>query len=226
VPAFPIAGLTLMLPRWPAMRSAQGEMTTLHEARIDAVKRHLIINDVNSVLDLGCGVGELLVRLREESQFTQLVGVDLSMNVLAVARHALGLNADMQDKRVCLLHASFTERDPRLSGFDAVTLVETIEHVAPEQLSAVEHAVFSCYRPRIVIVTTPNQDYNTLHGMRPGTFRHPDHRFEWGRARFKQWALGVAARNTYSAIFIDIGEIDQELGGSTQMAVFRRIMAA
>jgi hypothetical protein len=134
----------------------------------------------------------------------------------------LGLGSEMECERVRLLHASFAQSDERLTGFDAATLVETIEHIDPGRLSAVEQAVFGYYRPRVVLVTTPNADYNVLHGIPPGVFRHSDHRFEWGRTRFRQWAMNVAKRNAYAVIFIDIGEPDPELGSSTQMAVFKQ----
>jgi 3' terminal RNA ribose 2'-O-methyltransferase Hen1 len=205
------------------MRQDDSEPTSLHAERIDAVKRHLVANGVQSVLDLGCGPGELIARLLPERQFKRIVGIDISVDALAAARASLGLDAEVECERIRLLHASFTHDDDRLTGFDAATLVETIEHIDPGRLSAVEQAVFRCYLPRIVIVTTPNADYNILHGVRPGMFRHADHRFEWGRARFRQWATGVAQRNTYAVIFIDIGEPDPEHGSSTQMAVFKKI---
>jgi hypothetical protein len=82
--------------------------------------------------------------------------------------------------------------------------------------------VFRRARPATVIVTTPNRDYNVLHGMPEDALRHPDHRFEWGRARFRGWAFGTARRNGYAAHFDDIGDVDPLLGGSTQMATFRR----
>lgn len=102
----------------------------------------------------------------------------------------------------------------------AAVLLETIEHIDPGHLSRVERAVFGGYRPRTVVVTTPNHEYNAVYGMARGQFRHPDHRFEWDRSRFRHWATGVAARNSYSVAFNDIGDPHPTLGASTQMAVF------
>ena len=59
-----------------------------------------------------------------------------------------------------------------------------------------------------------------LHGMNPGAFRHPDHRFEWDRPKFRRWACGVAARHGYSVAFHDIGDCHPTRGASTQMASF------
>lgn len=191
--------------------------TELHEQRLDTVAGYLLATGARSVLDLGCGPGELLQRLAAHSQFERIVGIDISPAELARAREALG----PQD-RVELRQASFAQADSRLCGFDVAALVETIEHIDPNRLGHVEQAVFGSYRPARVLVTTPNQEYNVLHGMRPGTLRHPDHRFEWPRARFRHWARGVAARHGYGVYFCDIGEVDPELGASTQMAMFER----
>jgi methylase of polypeptide subunit release factors len=42
-----------------------------------------------SVLDLGCGPGELLLRLAREPQFERIVGVDISPDALQEARRLL-----------------------------------------------------------------------------------------------------------------------------------------
>lgn len=87
-------------------------------------------------------------------------------------------------------------------------MLETIEHVDPGRLSKVERGVFGGMRPRTVLVTTPNQEFNVLHGVLPGRRRHPGHRFEWTRAQFRIWSSGVAGRNGYTVSFGDLGPTD------------------
>ena len=83
--------------------------------------------------------------------------------------------------------------------------------------------VFGETAPKFVIVTTPNADYNALFpNLVTGAFRHPDHRFEWGRARFEAWAASIGETYGYSAAFSGIGAVDAVLGAPTQMAVFTR----
>jgi small RNA 2'-O-methyltransferase len=113
-----------------------------------------------------------------------------------------------------------------LASFDAAVLVETIEHIDPQRLTAVERAVFGGYCPGLVLITTPNREYNVLHGLPEGALRHRDHRFEWTRAKFRSWSEGVAKRHGYRVVFDDIGPVDAELGSSTQMATFSRIAGA
>jgi hypothetical protein len=50
--------------------------------------------------------------------------------------------------------------------------------------------------------------------------RHADHRFEWTRAQFDDWAASVAAAHGYSVTVSAIGAADETLGAPTQMAVF------
>ncbi len=198
-------------------------VTLLHKERLDTVIEALCGSGAVTVLDLGCGPGELLLLLAKQPQFRRIVGIDTSQVVLQEARQQLTHHQHPPDgKRLALYQGSFTECIGDLHGFDAVALIETIEHIPPGRLSLVERAVFVGYAPRTVIITTPNSEYNPLHGMAPGRFRHPDHQFEWDRQKFRHWAQGVALRNGYQVSFTDIGEVDMRLGGSTQMAVFYR----
>ncbi|MCL4722137.1 MAG: methyltransferase domain-containing protein, partial [Gammaproteobacteria bacterium] len=179
--------------------------SVLHEARLDTVVHHLLASAATRVLDLGCGAGQLLRRLVAQPRFSRIIGIDIDERVVSRARQSLGLGYPRQADRVQVRCGSFEEADPDLAGFDAAALVETIEHVDPRHLSRVEAAIFGALRPRTVLVTTPNQEYNILHGMEPGQRRHPGHRFEWDRDKFRQWAGGVAGRHGYAVDFMDIG---------------------
>jgi len=71
------------------------------------------------------------------------------------------------------------------------------------------------------VLTTPNREYNaTWETLPAGTFRHPDHRFEWTRAEFQAWANGVASRFGYAVQFLPVGPDHPEFGPPTQMGVF------
>jgi len=198
----------------------------LQNERIERVFDFLIARGARSVLDLGCGEGELMLRLARDPQIERIVGMDIDARALAEARRRLDLADDVADARLRVVQASFEGSDPALSGFDAAVLLETIEHVDPSRLSRVESAVFGSYRPATVIVTTPNQEYNVLYGMLPGDMRHPGHFFEWNRAKFRRWAAGVGERNGYDVYFDEVGEFDPACGAPTQLARFIRAGAA
>ncbi len=196
--------------------------SSLHEERLAAVIGVLRSSGAESVLDLGCGTGELLLRLAGEPQFKRIAGLETSQEALAAARQLLGLDKETRQQRIGLYYGSFTSFMEELAGFDAAVLLETIEHIPPNRLSLVEKAVFAGYRPQTVIVTTPNFEYNLLHGIPEGMFRHQDHKFEWTRAKFGKWAQGTAQRNGYAVAIEAVGTADPQFGSSTQMAFFSR----
>ena len=200
--------------------------SALHRARIAAVIDVLRGSDARHVADLGCGPGELLFHLRDYVQFTWLLGGDIAARTLARARQRLGLDLLETDARLRLCCASFENCDWAQRPIDAAVLLETIEHLQPGRLSRLESSLFGQVRPATIVITTPNQEYNSLHGLAAGERRHPGHHFEWTRPQFKTWCVGVARRRGYAVQFRDIGPRDPVRGSSTQMASFLRQSAA
>jgi len=197
----------------------------LNEIRMLTVMEQVKRLKARSVLDLGCGEGKLLKYLLKERFVEKMVGVDVCLRSLKIAEKRLKLER-MQEKeraRIELKHGSLTYRDARFEGFELATLIEVIEHLEPYRLSALECVVFDCAKPEGVIVTTPNADYNVkFENLSAGKFRHLDHRFEWGRQAFQDWAAGVCERYGYTAEFFPVGEEDELVGAPTQMAVFQK----
>ncbi|WP_077529153.1 methyltransferase [Vreelandella utahensis] len=196
------------------------QTSALHEVRLDHVVSVLANSRARNVLDLGCGSGALLQRCLESERFDRLVGLESSGISLRNARERLACWLQQRAPAVELVRGSFQEPNPACTGFDAAAMVEVIEHVPPRDLSTLECAVFKHFRPSFLVMTTPNADYNPLFDLAPGEFRDPDHRFEWGRDKFRQWVSGVAARNGYRVSLGGIGEAHPELGAPTQKAVF------
>jgi 3' terminal RNA ribose 2'-O-methyltransferase Hen1 len=193
--------------------------------RREAVLRALAEHGAARVLDLGCGQGELVAALLGTERVTEVVGVDVSARALSVAARRLHLDrmSERRSARVKLVQGALTYTDARLAGYDAAVLSEVIEHVDPPRLPALEYAVFGAARPGTVVVTTPNAEYNVRWESLPaGHVRHADHRFEWDRAHFRDWARGVADRYRYSVEFRPVGHDDPEVGPPTQLALFTR----
>ncbi|WP_405823094.1 3' terminal RNA ribose 2'-O-methyltransferase Hen1 [Streptomyces sp. NBC_01390] len=197
--------------------------TSLGAQRRDAIITALKASGATRVLDLGCGQGQLVQALLKDPAFTDIVGVDVSMRALTIASRRLKLDrmGERQASRVKLLQGSLAYTDKRLKGYDAAVLCEVVEHLDLPRLPALEYAVFGAARPRTVVVTTPNVEYNVRWESLPaGHSRHGDHRFEWTREEFRSWARKVAERHGYEAEFVPVGPDDPEVGPPTQMAVF------
>jgi 3' terminal RNA ribose 2'-O-methyltransferase Hen1 len=197
---------------------------SLNDQRLGAVLAALRSCGARRVLDLGCGEGKLLRELLKDRQFEQLVGVDVSLRTLEIAKDRLRLErlALMQAERIKLLHGSLIYRDQRLHGFDAAAVVEVIEHLDPPRLSAFERVLFEFARPQCVVLTTPTAEYNVNWESLPaGKFRHADHRFEWTRAEFQTWATRVAEQHGYAVRFLPVGPDDPVVGSPTQMGIFQ-----
>ncbi|MDH6218772.1 3' terminal RNA ribose 2'-O-methyltransferase Hen1 [Streptomyces pseudovenezuelae] len=198
--------------------------TPLAVQRRDAIVAALQTSGAARVLDLGCGQGQLVQALLKDVRFTEIVGVDVSMRALTIASRRLKLDrmGERQASRVKLFQGSLAYTDNRLKGYDAAVLSEVIEHLDLPRLPALEYAVFGAARPRTVLVTTPNVEYNVRWESLPaGHVRHGDHRFEWTREEFRTWAGAVAERHGYGVEFVPVGPDDPEVGPPTQMAVFK-----
>ena len=197
----------------------------LNDLRTEAVVEALRASGAQRIADLGCGEGTLVRALLKQSWVDRVVGVDVSWRSLEIAAKRLRLD-DMpprQRARVDLWQGALTYRDQRLLDFDALAIIEVIEHIDPPRLPAFEDALFGGARPRTAVVTTPNVEYNALFTtMPPGGARHRDHRFEWTRDEFTAWCSGVAERHGYTFAISGIGAADDALGAPTQMAVFTR----
>ncbi|KQW12565.1 3' terminal RNA ribose 2'-O-methyltransferase Hen1 [Streptomyces sp. Root369] len=197
--------------------------TPLAVQRREAILEALRAAGAARVLDLGCGQGQLVQALLKDPKFTEIVGVDVSVRALTIASRRLKLDrmGERMASRVQLVQGSLAYTDKRLKGYDAAVLSEVIEHLDLPRLPALEYAVFGAARPRTVLVTTPNVEYNVRWESLPaGHVRHGDHRFEWTRQEFRAWASSVAERHGYDVEFRPVGPDDPEVGPPTQMAIF------
>ena len=198
---------------------------SLHEQRLGAVTAALKGAGAKRVLDLGCGSGKLLRLLLDDRQFEHVAGMDVSHRALEVAAERLHLDRvpEKQRQRIKLFQGSLNYRDKRLAGFDAAAVVEVIEHLDPPRLAAFERVLFEFAKPRTVVLTTPNVEYNVRFETLPaGSLRHKDHRFEWTRRQFHDWAQSVAERFGYAVRFLPVGPEDPDVGPPTQMGIFSR----
>lgn len=111
--------------------------------------------------------------------------------------------------------------DERLRNKDVIILCEVIEHIDEHRLPKIMETILGAYRPRTLLITTPNAEYNRVYDMGEG-YRHPDHRFEWTREEFQTWCRNMDGDQAYDITHQGIGDDHDTHGQPTQFAIFTR----
>jgi 2-polyprenyl-3-methyl-5-hydroxy-6-metoxy-1,4-benzoquinol methylase len=123
-------------------RRRRGMQSKWHHLKFARVARELAGR--RRLLDLGCGPGTLIGAFDESGRTA--VGVDISGPQIAYARREYGGET-----------RTFREELPPDGEFDAVTLVEVIEHLAPADVDRlVAEGVGRLVPGGKVVITTPN----------------------------------------------------------------------
>ncbi|EGG13160.1 uncharacterized protein MELLADRAFT_32370, partial [Melampsora larici-populina 98AG31] len=102
-----------------------------------------------------------------------------------------------------LWHGSLIHYNKNFKGVDCIVMSEVIEHLSPEVFDKFIPIVFAMYNPRVIVITTPNHDFNRYFdtsspqsasyrfpdptGRTSRIFRDDDHKFEWTEDEFKGW---------------------------------------
>ncbi len=195
---------------------------SLHEQRLNAVMAAVREVGARSLADLGCGEGRLVSMALKESSLERILALDVSSDALKLAHRRLHLDSmpAALKARLQLVQGSLLYRDQRLAGFDVAALVEVIEHLDPPRLSAMERVIFEHARPRRVVITTPNREYNVRWESLGQKLRHSDHRFEWTRAECQAWAEHIATTYPYRVRWQGLGAEDAEVGTPSQLLIF------
>ncbi|NWI92807.1 HENMT methyltransferase, partial [Pitta sordida] len=202
----------------------------LYKQRYQFVKDLVEKYKPEKVADLGCADCRLLWMLKFCSCIEVLAGLDISASVMKEKMHTLSplpvdyLWPSERSLTITLYHGSVAHKDPCMLGFDLVTCMELIEHLEESELKKFPEVVFGFMAPSIVVISTPNSEFNPL---LPGVklHRHPDHKFEWSQAEFQSWALEAARCYDYSVEFTGVGHPPtgmENVGFCTQIGVFIR----
>ncbi|HET8808044.1 MAG TPA: methyltransferase [Methylophaga sp.] len=197
------------------------QISELHETRHRWLLDFVIASGVDKLVELGCGSGRLLWKILQHTD-CWVTGVDDSGLSVMQARSNLAAFLMGQAPRATLRVGSYLEALPDLQAMPLIIMTETIEHIMPTDLSRVEHNVFGNMTPKQLVMTTPNAEFNIVYGLTARQYRDPDHKFEWSRQKFRQWAQGVAQRNLYQVRFVGIGDHEPGLGQPTQVAIFTK----
>ena len=208
-----------------AEQEEQEVRTPLNTMRMEAVRDAVLKSGASTVIDLGCGECRLTSLLLNEQQIKAVTACDVSVRELEKAAQKLHLDRmpAFRKNKLTLMQASLTYVDKRFSGFDCACVIEVIEHIEPMRIPAFERVVFEYAKPRTVILTTPNREYNANYAhMEENALRHGDHRFEWTRSEFEAWTQHICETFGYTCEISGIGQEDETRGYPTQMGVFTK----
>lgn len=197
----------------------------LNQTRLRAVMDEVLNSGAKSVIDMGCGEGNLTRLLIREKQLTKVAAFDVSFTALERCRSKLKVDRlhETLHNKLDLFQSSLTYRDKRFEGFDCACVIEVIEHMDISRLTAFTRALFEFASPKTIILTTPNIEYNVNYEhMKENALRHSDHRFEWNREQFIDWANSVCEKYGYNVEIKEIGDSDDETGTPTQMGIFTK----
>ncbi|RXK38257.1 hypothetical protein M231_04429 [Tremella mesenterica] len=201
---------------------------------------------------------------RDEGQelfLTRVAGIDNNPAVLSTALRALApevpVNGVSQSPPrwqplTTELWAGDIERfNSHLEVFEAIVALEVIEHLQPHTLSRFGVVILGTYRPKVLLISTPNFDFNAKFPPKDGTtrsgfvdptgrtnrvFRHSDHKLEMTDAEFREWAeasasdwgydveisgVGVSSKPSYYPVSADEPSSVRRPLYATQTAVFR-----
>ena len=210
-------------PESEEVQEEKEKKQTLNQTRLTAVLDEVLNSGAKSVIDMGCGEGNLTRLLIREKQLQKVSATDVSFNVLERAKEKLKIDRlhETVQEKLTLFQSSLTYRDKRFEGFDCACVVEVIEHMDVPRLEAFSRVLFGLSKPKTVVLTTPNIEYNiNYENMRENSLRHGDHRFEWNREQFTTWANDICEKYSYKVTIKEIGENDEKNGTPTQMGVF------
>ncbi|WP_096271510.1 methyltransferase domain-containing protein [Paucisalibacillus globulus] len=206
----------------PVGKEVAERKVRLNDLRYEKIIEHIQnLSNKESIVDFGSGEGKLSVRLGFLNGVKEILAVEPSE---VATLKALKRFEEVRDKENFLppttVMGSLFYYDDRLRSKDVMVLCEVIEHIDEYRLPRIMDNMLKNYRPKTLIITTPNQEYNCVYDMGK-EYRHTDHRFEWTRVEFQDWCKIVNPGN-YELTFDGIGEEHPLYGHPTQMVVFTR----
>ncbi|KAK7086396.1 Small RNA 2'-O-methyltransferase [Halocaridina rubra] len=179
------------------------------------------------VIDLGCSDFKFFRHLRHITGIQEIVLLDKDETTLKDNIHKLcPLAGDYVMLRsepllVKVVSGDATLFDQLMCDTHVVTMIELIEHMYPADVSLLAENVFKRIKPKLVIVTTPNSDFNHfIPDFVPGTFRHWDHKFEWTEEEFRNWCHEIVLNNVDYDVEISGCGLGPNNTYCSQMAIF------
>ncbi|OAF70229.1 hypothetical protein A3Q56_02002 [Intoshia linei] len=200
--------------------------------RYELVSNNLKYMNASSVLDVGCSDMKFFQYLKNTKTIHRIGMLDLDEKTMYESDEPKRCYNEAFKNRPhfiveCMLADIFNvKKNTDLAKFDAVSMIEFVEHIHEDKLNDLIKIIFEYMSPRIVIITTPNSDYNHLLEMK-NKFRHDDHKFEWTQNEFQTWCTEISSKYQYKLDFEGVGKLitdtDERVGFCSQVAIFESL---
>ncbi|WP_340015947.1 3' terminal RNA ribose 2'-O-methyltransferase Hen1 [Paenibacillus sp. FSL K6-1318] len=176
------------------------------------------------IVDMGAGEGKLSARLSYIPDVESILAVEPSgqSRLRAMERFA---KLEGRSGVVAMpepIIGSLFYFDEQMQNQDVMILCEVIEHIEEYRLNGIMDTIMNDYQPEVLLVTTPNKEYNDVYAMEQESFRHHDHRFEWTRAELASRCEEWTQHGNYGYEIKGIGEHVEGYGQPTQLVIFER----
>lgn len=212
----------------------------LYLQRYDYVCELLRKYNCKTFMDVGAAECKMLRYLKNTiTNLNLIIGLDIDEAKLDFEKEKFAISwfdhiqPKAEPMEVYLISGDITQADEYFTqmlksiNLDFLSLVELIEHLQPHQVSKCIHTVFKLIQPKLVLITTPNREFNVLFDSDASKFRHWDHKFEWTRAEFQHFCQTEILNKftDYELVFYNgLGappEDASSLGHCTQLALFK-----
>ncbi|WP_338707925.1 3' terminal RNA ribose 2'-O-methyltransferase Hen1 [Paenibacillus amylolyticus] len=176
------------------------------------------------IVDMGAGEGKLSARLAYIPGVEAILAVEPSgqSRLRAMERFA---KLEGRSGVVAMpepIIGSLFYFDEQMQNQDVMILCEVVEHIEEYRLNGIMDTIMNDYQPEVLLVTTPNKEYNEVYAMEQESFRHHDHRFEWTRAELASRCEEWTQDGNYGYEIKGIGEHVEGYGQPTQLVIFER----
>ncbi len=220
----------------------------LYLQRYDYVSDLLKKYQCRSFMDIGAAECKMLRYLKNSSDLNLIIGLDIDESILYSTKEKFSvgwfdyIQCKEHPMEVYLIRGDIAEPcdyflrevSPENLNLDFVSMVELIEHLYPDALAKCVNTVFAKIKPKMVLITTPNQEFNVvfqdedISNGDQAKFRHWDHKFEWTRQEFQVWCQAEILNKfpDYELVFYGgLGQPPEQyshVGHCTQTAFFKK----
>jgi ubiquinone/menaquinone biosynthesis C-methylase UbiE len=149
----------IWIEEWQDMERLNPTARHLERMIVKLLRR---VGPISNILDVGCGMGVNMKRIHKYSPEINLVGADLSEDILNIARLYVGDDLKIEYVPLDIGKSKLNRK------FDLVLCSQVLEHIEND-VAAIKHMVEMCNQ--YLLITVPGGAYNSTSQL-VGHYRH------------------------------------------------------